>query len=153
MASPASAPTSESFQLQMQISDLQKRLAFAEDNIEILQDLVMRQKRRIDSLANVQVEVTEKTDVRLNKLYDCLADATMAGQIGMPFKQAAREVGITRQRLSQLRDLIAKDERFALSKHPSHKAKWIVSLSPKSLHDLKKVKTANLHLHQTGECK
>ena len=62
MASPASAPTSELFQLQMQISDLQKRLEFAEDNIEILQDLVMRQKRRIDSLANVQVEVTEKTE-------------------------------------------------------------------------------------------
>jgi len=153
MASPASAPTSEFFQLQVQIADLQKRLAFAEDNIEILQDLVIGQKRRIDSLANVQVEVTEKTDARLNKLFDCLADATKAGQWGMPFKQAAREIGVTRQRLSQLRDLIAKDDRFTLSKHPKHKAKWIVSLSPKSVNALKNVKTANLHLHQTGECK
>lgn len=47
MAGPASAPTSELFQLQAQIADLQKRLGFAEDNIGILMDLVAAHKKRI----------------------------------------------------------------------------------------------------------
>lgn len=111
--------------LRLEIAELREEMA------QLRSDLMMGialDRQRLAKLEGKAAAPTNKTVQYLDRLADHLTDLRKNGRPGIGYLEAARFLGITKARISQLKPTIKEDGRFRLDKHPTKKKRIIIAL-------------------------
>mgnify|MGYP003827800077 FL=1 len=144
MASPASAPTSEFFQLQKAIETLiEEKFTSLQEEINKLRtenkDLwnaiettrldIAYDRKRISKLELRGNLITSTTKEHLEHLKLILAKRAKAGQAGLTVAQAAKSMQISKPRMKQLLHAIKLDDHFIVGQHPKRANAFVIELN------------------------
>ena len=117
---------------------LQDRIEFLETKrMQELEEVVAANHRyacrRLSSLEEKDAKPSAKTDNYLKILADHLQNISQHGQAGITYKQAAKLLKISKERVCQMRTQISSDPRLNISWHPSKKNTKIISLKKNNI--------------------
>ena len=144
MASPASAPTSEFFQLQKAIETLiEEKFTSLQEEINKLRtenkDLwnaiettrldIANDRKRITKLELRGNMITSTTEEHLRRLKFILAKRAKAGQAGLTVAQAAKDMQISKPRMKQLLNAIKLDNELIVGRHPKRANAFVIELN------------------------
>jgi hypothetical protein len=136
MASPASAPTSEFFQLQVALNSLREEIdGLRTENkdlwntLEAVQKDIAYDRKRISKLELRGNLITSTTKEHLEHLKLILAKRAKAGQAGLTVAQAAKSMQISKPRMKQLLHAIKLDDHFIVGQHPKRANAFVIELN------------------------
>jgi len=118
--------------LKEEIERLKFELSGKDGSVTGQHEVTMAQmNHRIHKLERAPQEVTKEVDIHLTKLESCLISLSERSQEGMTKTRAAKALGISTARVSQLMPLIRADPRFRIIKDELRPKKEIIGLCKK----------------------
>lgn len=147
MAAPSVAPSLEATQIQLLANNLLEEIRVLNHKIDIqntvIEELrtqlievqeftakqIMEDRKRLRAIEEKPKEAIYKTEAHLSRLQAYLAKPN---HHGVTFSTAAKVLGLSRGRISQMSEVIRGDKRFKIIKHPTRSNTWVITLSNES---------------------
>jgi hypothetical protein len=94
--------------------------------IEGINSDIAADRRKLKVVGEQPKEAIYKTEAHLTRLQTYLSKPD---HHGVTFSTAAKVLGLSRGRISQMSEVIRGDKRFKIIKHPTRSNTWVITLS------------------------